>query len=118
MHNVRIRLKGDENGSGIVRQLKGEGEEDEVEVPAVLEIARTKVPSGSPSAKTCLLAVWALVDLPVPVSPFDQKTGDPLKSPAHDPIPWHSGQSPAYPGGSLCNLRVSGGKVNGRTKPT
>ena len=41
---------------------------------------------SSPSVKTCSLTVWAIVDLPVPASPFSQKTGDFLKSPIHDSI--------------------------------
>ena len=39
---------------------------------------------SSPSAKTRSLTVWAIVDFPVPASPFSQKTGDLLKSLAHD----------------------------------
>ena len=46
MYNVRVRLEdGDENGSEFrvfVCQLEGEGGEDEVEVAAVFEIARTE----------------------------------------------------------------------------
>ena len=41
---------------------------------------------SSPSAKAHSLIVWAIVDLPVPASPFNQKTGDLSKSFVHNSI--------------------------------
>ena len=41
---------------------------------------------SNPSANIRSLTVWAIVDLPVPASPFSQNTGDLLKSLARDPI--------------------------------
>ena len=73
MDNIRIRLKeGNKKGSELrkfVCQLEGEGGEDEVQIAAVLEIAGTE-------ERRSELTVWAIVDLPVPASPFSQKTGD------------------------------------------
>jgi len=71
----------------IMDQLKGEGGEDKVEVATVPKSWDQKKDAASrPSADTRSLTVWAIVDLPVPASPFSQKTGDRLKSSAHDPI--------------------------------
>lgn len=39
-----------------------------------------------PSVNVRLAIVFAMVDLPVPASPFSQKTGDLLKSPVHSSI--------------------------------
>jgi len=46
---------------------------------------KNEAPS-SPSARIRSLTVWAIVDLPVPASPFSQKTGDLSKFLAQDSI--------------------------------
>ena len=45
-----------------------------------------KVAPRSPSAKAHSLTVWAIVDLPVPARPFNQKAGDLWKSLVHNSI--------------------------------